>query len=85
MIYGDSQRSLSLSDDIKEDKIPKKKKEETKIESWTQMTPKNQKVEIRNAKKDAATQMTPKATKPAAAPKELEEPKDDKNKSNCYF
>jgi hypothetical protein len=45
------------------------------------MTPKNQKAKIPNAKKDAATQMTPKITKPAAASQVPKEPKDDENKT----
>ena len=49
------------------------------------MTPKNQKVKITNAKKDAATQMTPKITKPAAASQAPKEPKDDENRNKSKF
>jgi hypothetical protein len=45
------------------------------------MTPKNQKAKIPNVKKDAATQMTPKTTRPAAASQAPKEPKDDENKN----
>merc|ERR1712037_392274 len=53
LIFG-SQSQKSLPENFKKNKVsaPDKKKEE-KIEKWTQMTPKNEKVEIRNGKMDA--------------------------------